>query len=185
MGTTSYQRRGRAAMVAIWVVTILLALEFVLAGGGKFVGRPAEIWRREFLSWGLPAWSVFAVGAVEVGSALLLLVPRFAALGGALLAVTMVGATGVHALHSEWSRTVLTLILCALSLIVVRARGPGLRVRRTQTIAAAAALLLGLLPMHSVRARLDSAHVASETTGSALWGASCPRQGNAPTQLGS
>jgi hypothetical protein len=46
------------------------------------------------------------------------------------------------------------------------------------------------LPLSGRRERrspalLDIPLRASETTGSALWGASCPRQGNSPTQLGS
>jgi putative oxidoreductase len=125
MSKESSQGRRRAAVIAIWTVTVLLALEFVLAGGGKF--STGGGWQREFIRWGLPAWFVPVVGAIEVGSALLILIPRFAALGAASLAVTMLGATATHAIHSEWNRVVTTLILCILSLIVLRRRGVDLR----------------------------------------------------------
>jgi len=146
MSGTSTRGRGRAAAVAIWTITVFLALEFVLAGGGKFFPGPGGTWRREFIGWGLPAWSVPIVGAVEVGGALLLLIPRFAAVGGAVLATTMVGAAGTHALHGEWNRFVFTLILCVLSLIVARARGANLRLSGRQVVTAGAALLLAMLP---------------------------------------
>jgi hypothetical protein len=109
----------------------------------------------------------------------LLLVPRFATIGGVLLAATMVGASATHALHGEWSRGVFTLILVVLSAIVARGRGAELRLPgRRMAVATVLQFAVG-------RAVLDTRAVRPETTVRALWGASCPRQGNLPTQLGS
>jgi uncharacterized membrane protein YphA (DoxX/SURF4 family) len=143
---TETSTRRRAAAVAVWTITVLLALEFVLAGGGKFFPGPGSVWRREFTGWGLPGWSVPIVGAIEVGAAVLLLIPRVAAMGGVSLAITMAGAATIHAVHGEWRRFVLTSILCVLSSIVARARGAGLRVRGRQAAAVSAALVATVLP---------------------------------------
>lgn len=111
------RRRSTAATVALWTLTILLALEFFLAGGGKFAPGGAG-WPANFVRWGLPHWLLPVVGLVEMGSALLLLIPRLATLGAAGLGVVMIGAMGTHATHGEGRRVVFCAILFALSALV-------------------------------------------------------------------
>jgi uncharacterized membrane protein YphA (DoxX/SURF4 family) len=111
------RRRSTAATVALWMLTILLALEFFLAGASKFAAGGAE-WPANFVRWGLPHWLLPVVGLVEIGSALLLFVPRLATLGGVGLGVVMIGAIGTHATHGEWRRLVFCAVLLGLSALV-------------------------------------------------------------------
>ncbi|GAC1340423.1 MAG: DoxX family protein [Myxococcales bacterium] len=74
--------------IAVWIATVLVAGLFLFAGAPKIAGKMAE----QFGQLGYPAWFSYFIGAVEIGGALLLLVPRTATVGGALLAATMVGA---------------------------------------------------------------------------------------------
>lgn len=120
------RRRSSAAAATLWVLTILLALEFILAGGGKFAGGGAG-WSANFVRWGLPHWLLPVVGLVELGSALLLLIPRLAMFGALGLSGVMVGAIGTHATHGEWGRVVFCAILLALSALVAWMRRAELR----------------------------------------------------------
>jgi putative oxidoreductase len=111
------RRRSTAATVALWTLTILLTLEFFLAGASKFAAGGAG-WSANFVRWGLPHWLLPVVGLAEIGSALLLLIPRLATLGAVGLGVVMIGAIGTHATHGEGRRVVFCAILLGLSALV-------------------------------------------------------------------
>lgn len=49
-----------------------------------------------FAAWGYSAWFVYVIGVVEVGGGLLVLHPRTAFFGGALIAIDMIGAILTH-----------------------------------------------------------------------------------------
>jgi uncharacterized membrane protein YphA (DoxX/SURF4 family) len=115
---------AKASRVAIWVLSLLLAFVFLMAGVPKLAGAQGHV--QHFASWGYPDWFRLVVGVVEVGSAVLLLFPRLAFLGAAGIAVIMVGATYTHLVRvpEEASRAPLTLGLLALAVIVGFARRP-------------------------------------------------------------
>ena len=75
---------------------------------------------------GLPGLVPPGGGAIEVGSAVLLLIPRLAFLGAAGIAVIMAGATYTHVIRvpEEASRAPLTLGLLAIAVVVGYARRP-------------------------------------------------------------
>jgi uncharacterized membrane protein YphA (DoxX/SURF4 family) len=85
----------RAAVVLLRGITIFLALLFLVEGGTKLFLDAKTV--ATFHKWGYPAWLVFAVGLLEFPGAALIVIPRLALLGTALMAVDMVGAivTGV------------------------------------------------------------------------------------------
>ena len=83
--------RGRAAIVALWIVQIALAAMFLLAGGSKLAGAPAMV--SLFDAVGIGQWFRYVTGLIEVGSAVALLVPRVAVFGALALVPTMIGAT--------------------------------------------------------------------------------------------
>ena len=85
----------RAAFILLWIMTLFLVALFLVEGGGKVLLDAGTV--KVFLKWGYPAWFVIMVGIVEFTGALLLLVPRFALLGAALLVADMMGAivTGI------------------------------------------------------------------------------------------
>lgn len=78
----------------VWGIRILLALAFGAAGAAKLAGVPQMV--QVFEAIGFGQWFRYVTGLVEVGGALLLLVPATGFLGGLLLAVTMVCAVGTH-----------------------------------------------------------------------------------------
>jgi len=86
----------KAKTIGTWALTILLALAFLGAGGMKLSG--AEEMAANFATWGLPAWSMYAIGALEVLAAITLLIPRIAPVGAFLLMSTMIGAALTHIL---------------------------------------------------------------------------------------
>jgi uncharacterized membrane protein YphA (DoxX/SURF4 family) len=76
--------------VVEWVPRLGVAALFLGVGASKF---PADgMWVRLFDQIGAGQWFRVFTGAVQVAGALLLLVPRLAWLGAAILACTMVGA---------------------------------------------------------------------------------------------
>jgi uncharacterized membrane protein YphA (DoxX/SURF4 family) len=60
-----------------------------LSGAAKFMG---DTWQVMFATWGYPVWFSYLVGVLEIGGALLLLVPRAAPFAAGGLIVIMIGA---------------------------------------------------------------------------------------------
>ena len=58
---------------ALWIVQILAAAAFVAIGIAKFASPE---WARNFARWGYPDGFYLVIGALEVGGAMLLLVPK-------------------------------------------------------------------------------------------------------------
>ncbi|MGJ7527076.1 DoxX family protein [Variovorax sp. GB1P17] len=78
----------------VWGVRILLALAFGAAGASKLAGVPQMV--QVFDAIGFGQWFRYVTGLVEVGGAVLLLVPATGFLGGLLLAATMVCGVATH-----------------------------------------------------------------------------------------
>lgn len=121
------ERRGKE--IAVWILSGLLAASFLMAGGSKLAGVEQHI--QHFAHWGYPDWFRLVVGAVEVSSALLLLVPRAAFFGGCALGAVMLGATYTHLFRAagEGGMAVVPLVLFALVSVVAWLRRPA-RLRR-------------------------------------------------------
>jgi putative oxidoreductase len=86
--------RGRAAVVALWVMQIALAAMFLMAGGSKLAGVPAMI--AMFDGIGIGQWFRYITGLIEVTAAIALLLPAAARFGAMLLIPTMLGAIAAH-----------------------------------------------------------------------------------------
>ena len=84
-------RRGRVALIALWVAQIALAAMFLFAGGSKLVGAPAMVTLFDAIGFG--QWFRYLTGAIEAGAAIALLIPSGAVFGAMLLIPTMIGAT--------------------------------------------------------------------------------------------
>ena len=84
----------RPRIVVSWILQVLVAAMFLFSGSLKLTGDPMMV--QLFDAIGIGQWFRYATGTIEVGSALLLLVPSFALLGAAALAVTMIGAIITH-----------------------------------------------------------------------------------------
>ena len=90
MKVTHSPRGSRAVSILLWSMTIFLALLFLVEGGSKLLFDAGTI--KNFHKWGYPTWLVFVVGLLEFPGAILIVIPRLALLGTALLAVDMAGA---------------------------------------------------------------------------------------------
>ena len=87
--------RTRTVTVVAWILQLLTAAMFLGAGGGKLSGAAPMV--QMFATIGAGQWFRYVTGVIEVGGALLLLMPSVAVFGGMLLASTMVGAIIAHA----------------------------------------------------------------------------------------
>jgi len=92
--TTIALRSFRVKSVAPWTAQIGAAAMFFLAGTLKLSG--AEPMVHVFAAVGLGQWFRYLTGAIEVGSAVLLLIPSLSFYGAALLVPTMIGAVLTH-----------------------------------------------------------------------------------------
>lgn len=111
-----------AKEVALWIITLLLALVCLRSGLLKVTGN--VFWVRDFHRWGYPDWFRIVVGCAELTSTALLLIPRLAGYGASLFAVVMLGAMFTHYTHNETSRLPFNLLLLALSLAIAFTRRP-------------------------------------------------------------
>ena len=112
-----------------WILSGLLALAFFGAGLSKLSSQPMMI--QEFDLFGLPRWFMYLTGLIEVGSAALVLVPRLASIGAALLVCTMVGAILAHVTHGQAAMIAVPVVLLLLALAVGTLRGWGRDARLT------------------------------------------------------
>jgi uncharacterized membrane protein YphA (DoxX/SURF4 family) len=78
----------------LWALAVMLILVFARAGWAKF--DSASGWARAFAFWGYPVWFRITIGVLELVAAALLLWPRTAAYGAALIVVIMLGGMGTH-----------------------------------------------------------------------------------------
>lgn len=85
---------SRSWNIALWILQILAAAAFLAAGMSKLSGNAVMV--ALFSQIGAGQWFRYVTGAIEVGSAILLLIPRAAFYGAALLVFTMSGAVMTH-----------------------------------------------------------------------------------------
>ena len=95
-GQTRSSRLSTAKNIGLWVLQVLLAAAFLMAGFAKLSGQPAMV--ETFDKLGAGQWVRYVTGGIEVVSAILLLVPRLTPVGAALLVCTMIGAVLTHLL---------------------------------------------------------------------------------------
>jgi putative oxidoreductase len=87
-------RPNKGLNIVLWILQILAAAGFLLAGGSKLAG--AEPMVAMFDKVGLGQWFRYLTGCIEVTGAILLLIPATVTPGGTLLVVTMAGAIATH-----------------------------------------------------------------------------------------
>lgn len=92
--TQTLPKFAGGANIALWILQILTAAVFLMAGFAKLSGDPKMV--EAFANIGLGQWFRYLTGAIEIVSALLLLVPRTIPVGALLLICTMLGAVATH-----------------------------------------------------------------------------------------
>jgi putative oxidoreductase len=108
-------QRGRASLIALWLTQVALAVMFLMAGGSKLAGVPAMV--SLFDAIGLGQWFRYVTGAIEVTSAIALLVPSAALFGALLLIPTMLGAVVINVFVVPASPVMPLLLLLAAAAV--------------------------------------------------------------------
>jgi putative oxidoreductase len=122
MARTSRSRPWYAT-VLLWTGTVILFIEFLAGGIQKLTEQSSTL--RDFAHWQYPLWFMLVIGAVELGSALLLLVPPVAFAGAALIVLDMAGGVVTTVRFGETDRALLSLILLVIAVLIAVARWPG------------------------------------------------------------
>jgi uncharacterized membrane protein YphA (DoxX/SURF4 family) len=107
-----------------WAFQILAAAQFFLTGLDKLSDAPVMV--QLFAAVGFGQWFRYFTGAVEIIGAVLVLMPSRAAIGAALLGMTMIGALIAHATVLPFP-PVKPIILLVMVSIVFWVRLPELR----------------------------------------------------------
>jgi uncharacterized membrane protein YphA (DoxX/SURF4 family) len=110
----------RPLNILLWCVQAFLAFLFVNAGWPKLAGRGDMI--ELFTVVGFGQWLRYLTALLELGGALLILVPRTSWIGATMLATVMVGASIAHIfiLHVPVTTPAVVLLMTAF---VVWGRG--------------------------------------------------------------
>jgi uncharacterized membrane protein YphA (DoxX/SURF4 family) len=106
--------------IVSWLIAILLALPFLGSGVAKLTSQPMML--AEFAKLGLPVWFLYVTGAIEVVSAVLLLIPRATLVGAGLIVCVMVGALIAHLTHGQAAMIGAPVGLLILDVILIRLR---------------------------------------------------------------
>lgn len=112
--------QSKAMTIGIWVLRVLLAALFLVAGVLKLVGVEMEV--AVFDAVGLGQWLRYATGLAEIVGAVALLIPSVSAFGALILLAVDIGAFGaqVLVLHQDWIHTVVIAVLLAALLYAQR-----------------------------------------------------------------
>ncbi len=109
-------------VVAVWIISGLLAAVFILVGTPKLLQQPQLV--DMFAQWGYARWFLVTIGALEVTGAILLLIPRVAIYGVALLGVLMLGAGYTHIANAEGLEVARPAVFLAFLVLVGWMRSP-------------------------------------------------------------
>lgn len=100
-----------------WILAILLAAIFLLAGVLKLIGHPSMVPLFEKLGIGM--WFMYFTGALETAGGLVVLIPRLRFWAALVIAAVMVGATFTNLfLVPSPASAVLTVVLFLLALVL-------------------------------------------------------------------
>lgn len=123
----------RIKVTAVWILSGLLGLLYLFAGGTKLAGMQTHV--EHFARWGYPDWFRLVVGTIEVVCGAALLVPGLAFYAAVALGMNMLGAIYTELFRGEPPRAAFPLVLLLLLAVVAYARRPaamGLPVRKAK-----------------------------------------------------
>ncbi len=112
---TTRAEYARVENIGLWILQLLVAGVFLMAGSAKLLGNPLMV--EVFDNLGLGQWFRYLTGAIEFFSAGLLFVPRLAPIGALLLIGTMLGAIAVH-LFVIGGSSLVPIVLLALNIVI-------------------------------------------------------------------
>jgi uncharacterized membrane protein YphA (DoxX/SURF4 family) len=133
MGMASPPQTSKPRTIALWSLSVLLSLLFLMSGFGKLTNGKTTgglTFDEQFEAWGLPAWARFPVGLLEVAGAIGLLMPRTRFYAAAGLTAVMGGAVLTHLRIGEFAFAVVPLGLGLLTATVAWLARPAWVVQR-------------------------------------------------------
>jgi hypothetical protein len=106
----------------IWLFSALLSIAFIGSGVAKVVGVPEVM--SAFQTLGLPSWFPLFLAVAYFIGAVLIWVPKYAALAAGGFTLVMVGAVGYHIVFTPVAEAVPAAVLLVLSVFIfVQRRG--------------------------------------------------------------
>ena len=107
---------------AVIIISVLLGLAFLGAGGTKLAGMEPHV--EHFAHWGYPSWFMYVTGLFELTAAVLLLVPGTRLYGAALLMCVMIGAAITHLRAGEMDQLPVPIFILLLAAFLAWASRP-------------------------------------------------------------
>jgi putative oxidoreductase len=108
-------------VITAWVLSVVLAVGFLGAGGSKLAAQPFQV--QLFQTLGFPGWFMYATGSLEIAGAIALLIPRYAVVGAIVIICVMLGALASLVTHAQMSLLAPTVLLLVLAAAVGYLRG--------------------------------------------------------------
>ena len=106
-----------------WILAVLLAVAFTMAGGIKLISRQTMV--QEFAQIGFGQWLRYVTGILEVSGSIGVLIPKFRFWAALQIATVMAGATVTNLIILHLPATAgLTVVLLALVLTLAWLRRP-------------------------------------------------------------
>src|SRR5262245_883348 len=105
---------------ALWLFAIFLAYVFSRQGFTKFSSSSG--WATAFRAWHYPDWFRIGVGIAEVTAAGVVLIPRAAFAGGALIGAVMLGGMGTHVYWGHPAQVTSEILPLTLATVVALGR---------------------------------------------------------------
>ena len=112
MSSVSGRRTGRGPGARL-VLTVVLAVVFFGSGLAKVVAAPTLV--QTFSGWGLPLWTMYLVGTLEIVGAVGLWLPRVRGLAALGLVGLMLGAIVTHLRVGEIPSALVPLLAAGLA----------------------------------------------------------------------
>jgi uncharacterized membrane protein YphA (DoxX/SURF4 family) len=109
-------RGSKVKNVALWVLQLLTAAAFAMAGYAKLSSDPMMV--ETFEKIGVGQWFRYVTGGIEIASAVLLLIPRLTPVGALLLLCTMIGAVFTHLVFLGGSPVPAAVLGCFAAIIL-------------------------------------------------------------------
>ena len=106
----------------LWIGTAILFALFLAGGIQKLTQESSAL--RDFAHWHYSPWFMLVIGTIEFSSAILILIPRLAFAGAALIALDMVGGVITTVRFAQDDRALLSLFLLAVAVLISIARWP-------------------------------------------------------------
>ena len=84
------EKLTRIQHILLWLIVLWMA--YRIGSMGYFKLDPEGMWTKAFNRWGYPVWFRYFIGVLELGGALLILIPKVRHYGGIILFTVMIGA---------------------------------------------------------------------------------------------